>query len=372
MILSREPTLSAPANSYIKDDAKMKIHADFECGNVRFIKQVDDEIFLTNEMRGTKRVSAYYWAFCVEGAAGKTLNFRFDREWVGPYGAAVSHDLINWHWSESSLDGGSFSYTFAPDEERVYFAHDLLYTPSRLNTFMSEMSITPYTVCKTLRGREVPAFRIGNGKKNIILSSRHHACESPGSWVLEGMIREYIEDPIEDTSVFVLPMADFDGVIEGEQGKDRDPHDHNRDYIEGNIYPEVSAIIDYASDKDISYAIDFHAPSHRIGRSNRVYVVRKFPEFEEKFDNFGRILESRCGGDAMTYDMKYDVHPNVGWNKDTTPTFSTYFNSRPDCKLALTLEVTHYGTDDNKVSAERLINTGRAFCRALDSYSKKY
>ena len=54
------------------------------------------------------------------------------------------------------------------------------------------------------------------------------------------------------------------------------------------------------------------------------------------------------------YDMQYDVHPNVGWNKDTTPTFSTYFNSRTDCKLALTLEVTHYGTDDNKVTAERL------------------
>ena len=109
-----------------------------------------------------------------------------------------------------------------------------------------------------------------------------------------------------------------------------------------------------------------------MGRSNRIYVVRKFPHFEEKFDDFGTLLEGYCGGDAMTYEMKYDVHPNVGWNKDTTPTFSTYFNSRSDCRLALTLEVTHYGTDDNKVSAERLVNTGRAFCRALDEYSKKY
>jgi hypothetical protein len=36
----------------------MKIHADFECGNIRFIKQDGNEIFLTNEMRGTKRDSA--------------------------------------------------------------------------------------------------------------------------------------------------------------------------------------------------------------------------------------------------------------------------------------------------------------------------
>ena len=348
----------------------MKIHANFECGNIQFINQDGNEIFLTNEMRGTIRDSAYYWAFCVEGAAGKTLNFHLDHEWVGPYGAAVSHDLINWHWSESSLDGASFSYTFSPDEDRVYFAHDLLYTPSRLCSLLNELKITPFTVCRTLRGRDVPAFKIGNGSKNIILSSRHHACESPGSYVLEGMIREYIKNPIPDTNLFVLPIVDFDGVTEGEQGKDRDPHDHNRDYIEGNIYPEVGAIIDYASDKEITYAVDFHSPSHRVGRSNRIFVVRKFPELQERFDTFGKLLEKRCGGEAMTYDMKYDVYPNVSWNKDTTPTFSTYFNKRADCKLALTLEVTHYGTDDNKVTAERLINTGRAFCRALDDYSK--
>ncbi len=348
----------------------MIIHADFECGNIRFLKQEENDIYLTNEMRGTVRDKAYYWTFCVEGAAGKTLNFRLDHEWVGPYGAAISHDLVNWSWTESSIDSAAFSYTFGADEDKVYFAHDLLYTPSRLNMLMKELGIKPYTVCKSLKGREVPAFKIGSGRKNIILSSRHHACESPGSWVLEGMIREYVANPIEDTSVFVVPMVDFDGVTEGEQGKDRDPHDHNRDYIVDNVYPEVSAIIDYAKDKDISYAIDFHAPSHRIGRSNRVYVVRKFPELEARFDRFSKLFEARLGGDAMTYDMKYDVYPNVSWNKDTTPTFSTYFNLRPDCKLALTLEVTHYGTDDNKVSAERLINTGRAFCRALDDYTK--
>jgi hypothetical protein len=350
----------------------MNIHADFECGNIRFLKQEENDIYLTNEMRGTVRDKAYYWAFCVEGAAGKTLNFHLDHEWVGPYGAAVSHDLIDWGWTETSLDGASFSYTFGENEDKVYFAHDLIYTPSRMNALLDELGIKSYAICKTLKGREVPAFKVGEGKRNIILTSRHHCCESPGSWVLEGVIREYVANPIEDTNIFVVPMVDFDGVKEGEQGKDRDPHDHNRDYIEDNIYPEVGAIIDYAKDKDITYAVDFHAPSHRIGRSNRVYVVRKFPKFEERFDNFGKLFEARCGGDAMTYDMNYDVHPNVSWNKDTTPTFSTYFNTRPDCKLALTLEVTHYGTDDNKVSAERLINTGRAFCRALDDYSKLY
>ena len=279
----------------------MKIHADFECGNIRFLKEEDNIVYLTNEMRGTKRDYAYYWAFCAEGAAGRKLTFRLDREWVGPYGAAVSHDLINWYWTESSVDGASFTYEFGDDEDRVYFAHDLLYTPSRLYKLVEALGLKTEPVCKTLKGRDVPCIKIGNGSKNVILSSRHHACESSGSYVLEGMIREYVENPIEDTALFIVPIVDYDGVVEGEHGKDRDPHDHNRDYIEDSIFPETRAIMDYAKDKDITYAIDFHAPSHRIGRSNRVYLVRKFPHFTERFDRFSHLLEKHCGGEAMTY-----------------------------------------------------------------------
>ncbi len=348
----------------------MRIHADFECGNIRFLKEEGNEIFLQNEMRGTKRESYYYWAFCVEGAVGKKLTFRLDHEWVGPYGAAVSHDLVNWHWTESSLDGASFTYEFARGEDRVYFAHDLLYTPSRLYKTAEDLGLKTETFCKTLKGRDVPCIKIGEGSKNVILSSRHHACESSGSYVLEGMIRGYVQNPIEDTSLLVVPIVDYDGVWEGEQGKDRDPHDHNRDYIADPIYPETRAIMDYAKNRDITYAIDFHAPTHRLGRSAHVYIVRKFPEFADRFDRFGCLLQKYCGGEAMDYSMRYDVPPNTGWNKDDTPTFSSFFNLRPECKLALTLEVTHYGTDDNKVTADRLINTGRAFCKALNEFAK--
>ena len=72
----------------------------------------------------------------------------------------------------------------------------------------------------------------------------------------------------------------------------------------------------------------------------------------------------------MDYSMKNDVPPNTGWNKDDTPTFSTFFNVRPECRLALTLECTHFGTEDNKVTAQRLINSGRVFWRAVREFSE--
>lgn len=349
----------------------MKIHADFECGNIRFLKQEGDLILLQNELRGTTAEKYYYWAFCVEGAAGQTLTFRLDREWVGPYGAAVSHDLINWSWTNTALDGASFSYTFGPDEQRVYFAHDLVYTPKRLWAVAAELGLEMQTLCRSNGGRDIPCFRLGNGKRNVVLTSRHHACESSGTYVLEGVIREYLKDPIEDTSLLVVPMMDYDGVCQGDQGKNRSPHDHNRDYIPDNIYPEVGAIMDFANTHGVFYAVDFHAPNHRLGRSDRVFIVRKMAHLADRFDTFGALFEKHSGGDAMTYHMKHDVPPNTGWNKDNTPTFSTFFNSRPDCRLALTLETTHFGTEDNQITAQRMLNTGRAFCRALREFPAK-
>ena len=348
----------------------MKIHADFECGNIRLLREDGNVIYLQNEMRGTKKEAAYYWAFCVEGAGGRTLTFSLEKPWVGPWGAAVSHDLINWHWSGQPDDDGTFTYSFAENENKVYFAHDLLYTPTRLFSVMRELEIKPDTLCRSLGGRDIPMFKVGNGKNHIVLTSRHHACESSGTYVMEGMIREYLKAPLEDTDLFVVPMMDYDGVCAGEHGKDREPHDHNRDYIPDNIYPEVGCVMKYAEDNGVAFAIDFHSPSHRVGRSNRMFIVRKMAHLVQRFDAISDLFEKYSGGEAMEYSKAHDVPPNTGWNKDDTPTFSTFFNLRPECRLALTVESTHFGTEDNKVTAHRLINSGRAFCRALKEFSE--
>ena len=85
-----------------------------------------------NELRDTQG-DWFYWAFRVRGAAGRTLTFDFgDKAWVGPWGAAVSHDGVNWTWGgAASEDGKRFTYAFAPDEAEVYFCHDLHYAPAR-------------------------------------------------------------------------------------------------------------------------------------------------------------------------------------------------------------------------------------------------
>jgi hypothetical protein len=41
----------------------------------------------------------------------------------------------------------------------------------------------------------------------------------------------------ENVEVVIVPFMDKDGVEEGDQGKNRKPHDHNRDYIGESIHP---------------------------------------------------------------------------------------------------------------------------------------
>ena len=345
----------------------MKIHADFECGNIKVIKEDGCHICLQNDLRDTKG-DWFYWAFCVEGAQGQTLTFSFDKERVGYYGAAVSHDLIHWHWTESRDSGSAFTYHFGEEEDKVYFAHDLLYSPTRLHTVSEELRLPMQTLCVSKKGREVPCLQLGEGRKNIVLTSRHHACESPGTYILEGFLREYLVSPIEDTRLFVVPMVDYDGVCDGDQGKHRIPHDHNRDYIDTPIHPEVGAIIDFVERNGAYLSFDFHAPAHCGGNSDKVFIVRKMPEKAPLFDMFGRLLEEQCGSETMVYHMSDDKKPNTGWNKDSTPTCSTFFNLRPECRLAFSLETTYFGLEDNRVTAAKLVNTGRAFCRAVKEF----
>ena len=250
----------------------------------------------------------------------------------------------------------------------MYFAHDLVFSLKNLNTFFAKTGIKPSTLCISRQGREVPFFRVGDGERKIFLTSRHHACESTGTYVLAGFVEEYIDSPIENTSLIVVPMVDYDGVVCGDQGKNRAPYDHNRDYTDSPIYPETAAIVSLAKDENVFFAIDFHSPWHIGGQNDKVFVVRKYDEKKPLFDRFGTLFERYCGESSMTYRVCDDMMPNTSWNRDETPTASSFFSSLPSCHLAFSLETAYFGTEDNRVSAERLAEEGKAACRALRDY----
>jgi hypothetical protein len=347
----------------------MIIHSDFTGGNIRLLKIENDVIYLENELRDTTQ-DWFYWAFCVEGAKGKTLSFRFKENRVGYFGPAISYDLKNWRWLGSS-DGEGWTYTFKKGENKVYFAHDMLYLPERFSEFTNKNGLSVSTLCKSRKGRLVPALKFGDGKKSIILTARHHACEGTGSYVLEGVLTYLLKNTIPDTTVFCVPFVDFDGVLDGDQGKSRFPHDHNRDYRndEEPIYPETAAIISYAQENGCHFGFDFHSPWHKGGVNDKVFIVQNLQEKLSELNAFAFILEKNLLTDAHPYSPENDFPPNTDWNT-AGPQFAIYMAKRPENRLSFTLETTYFGEKEYPVTEKGLLLLGESFGAALKEYVK--
>ena len=224
-----------------------------------------DRVHLERDYRDTAD-AWFYWAFRVRGAAGRTLTFDFPGvEWaVGARGAAVSTDCgRTWRWSSATehRPSNAFGWTFADDAEEVWFSQTLPYLPKDWAAFLNAQPerfggiFELRELCKSRRGRSVPYVRFGrlDGKAGhrLFVTARHHAQESTASLVVEGMAARFFADDElgrwlrENVELRVVPFVDYDGVVDGDQGKNRRPHDHCRDYNESRpqVYPEVAAVM---------------------------------------------------------------------------------------------------------------------------------
>ncbi len=345
----------------------MKITTDFSGANVKIIKIDGNTVYLDSDMRDSAG-NWFYWAFAVEGAEEEELRFIFPKNRVGYYGPAVSRDLSSWSWLGEKSGEEEFVYRFASNEHKVYFAHHILYPESRIDALVSEHGISKSVLCKSRLSAEVPLLRFGDGDTKILLTARHHACESTGSYVLEGVIRGLCENPIDGVEVLAVPFVDYDGYRNGDQGKSRKPFDHNRDYdsAKESIYPETDAVKKLAKGEAVRYAFDFHSPWHKGGLNDCSFIVQKANV--DRLNKFASLLEAEITDRAFRYEAKNDLAPGVDWNNPSSPTFAHYMAHEVGAELAFTLETAYFGEADNATSAEKQIELGRCFAAAIKKY----
>ena len=109
----------------------MLIHQDFTGGNIRVKTIQDTKIYLENELRDST-FDWFYWAFCIEGAEGKTLTFHFNKDRIGYYGPAISHDLKSWgphpNPSRERAKGSPPLYGNGLKIVNIIFIHNLIAT----------------------------------------------------------------------------------------------------------------------------------------------------------------------------------------------------------------------------------------------------
>jgi len=348
----------------------MKIIRSFTGGNIEVVSLSEHEVILRDELRDTEG-DWFYWAFAVEDAPEGKVTFRFDQPFrVGYYGAAVSHDLMHWQWSESAGEGESFTYTFGKNEGRVYFAHHMLYHPGRFESLVGRLGLEQKTLCISEKGRKIPYVSFGEGERVILLTARHHCCESTGNYVMEGVLEEMTAVPIEGYRVICVPFMDYDGVVDGDQGKNRRPYDHNRDYIPEKeaMYASVRAVREIADHQDVVYAFDFHSPWHIGGNNDLVYIPQKTIRRRKAINRFAGLFEAQMTPDCMGYKAQNDMPVNEDWNTYGTPCFGTYLSEVKGVELGFALETTYFGLNESKFEDKKAVATGHAFVRALKDY----
>ena len=298
-----------------------------------------DAVHLTRDYRDTEG-GWFYWKFRVTGAAGKTLTFDFPGVgWaVGSRGAAVSCDRgKTWRWSSETEheSKNSFTWTFAEGPDEVWFAQTIPYLPEDWEAFLSAHAadrgklFETAELCKTKKGRSVPYARFGvldgSAKVKMFVAARHHCQEASASPVVEGMAASFFADDElgrwlrANVELRVVPFVDYDGVVDGDQGKNRRPHDHCRDYNEGRaqVHPEVAAIMKMLKAWRPTVVQDTHSPWLRDGGSpddtnGFAYQVGN-PSNRFEMAAFGDIL-ARVQKSGFGYRAADDVPFGRCWN----------------------------------------------------------
>jgi hypothetical protein len=171
----------------------------------------------------------------------------------------------------------------------------------------------------------------GGDRPGLYLMARQHSGETPGSWVLDGFLRAMSEPGAGAPLIWAVPLANIDGVVGGDYGKDNFPYDLNRAWGRPPMRHEVSIL-----QRDLwrwrsrcrpVLGIDFHAPG--ASESGGVYVYVPDPEVDrgaheavlDWVEVTGGALTSRYAAEAFARVARYPSR----WE---TPSFRDYMWSQ--------------------------------------------
>ena len=380
----------------IGQQQRVEVSTDFAGGNVIVVENKGSVVRLKPDLRGGR--DWFYWNFAATAAKAGDVDFVFDGKLrIGVRGPAVSEDGgLSWNWLGSENvrfskkgEGGesenteSFRYHFATAGETRRFAVAIPYLSRELDAFLGRVEGNPRLKISSLAtsrgGREVDLLQIGEageGRAPIIVTARHHACESMASYVLEGFLEAAMSDSVAARSfreryvLYAVPMMDSDGVEAGDQGKWRFPHDHNRDYGNASIYSEVQAVQDLAEEVEVSMALDFHCPSLR-GETHEVFyfIGVGLPHIRANTDELRGWIDQerpqviRTGPFNFLRDPPEGPAPSLDQLKGTK--FSVWFAYRPKVRFAATFEIPYSQASIN-FDAAMARDYGRAVLRAWE------
>ncbi len=370
----------------------MIISSDFPGGNIVIHKVLNDTIWLEPDISHTEG-SWFYWNFKIENIEDKTLYFQFTKEnMLTSFGPAYSlNNDHSWRWlGEQSYQNDGFSFSFTNSDTLAHFCTAMPYTSKHLYAFLDHLKDNPIvrldTLCVSPQQRAVETLTISPqnpnriSKHKVVITARHHASEMMANYVMEGIILYLLEDKSlaylrEYVEFLFLPFMDKDGVENGEQGKNRIPRDHNRDYDGSPIHTTTAALqllFPAWSDGKARIALDLHCPWIKGEGNEYVYIVGNIDPLKEAHQMiFSTLLHIHSDGD-IRYDHQYFLPFGEKWNTKQNfsqgRSFSQWANLQEGITMAAILEFPYANVLGVPVTKDGARRFGRAIAYAIQEY----
>jgi hypothetical protein len=357
------------------------IDSDFPGGNIVVERIAGDTVFLRQDWQSS-REWWFYWHFRVRGAQECNLRFQFtDGDVFGGCGPCVCRDRQNWYWlGRDAVKDNGFSFAFGDGDNEVYFAFCFPYYRANWQKLFRGGEEVPQTLCLSEQNRPVEHIVASSQSRSkfALFTARTHACETMANFVLEGVMESWRlpnKDEIigsdylrEHIDLHVIPFMDKDGVENGEQGKNRKPHDHNRDFTNSPLYASTRALMEQAPTwGECVLYLDLHCPWIRGGRNEELFFLGLPPENHAELQRFMEILQATQSG-PLRFDARHTIMPGQEWYQSDAPTAARWARNALSPKIATTLEIPYVLAGGEMMTPDKARLFGKDLGRAIGLY----
>ena len=181
----------------------------------------------------------------------------------------------------------------------------------------------------------------------------------------------------ENADFLFVPFMDVDGSEDGDQGKNRAPFDHNRDYAAPPRYPEVAALKEklpaWSAGRPLIF-LDLHDPALRTDIHETIHFLEPAePEQAARMDLLCTLLERDQQGPIL-YRKSANLRFGAGYNKgfaNPPPISAGWARGLPGALLGCTVEIPYANANGCEVNAASARELGRDLAVALAGFLRQ-
>ena len=205
-------------------------------------------------------------------------------------------------------------------------------------------------------------------RPGVYIVARQHSGETPGSWVLDGLLRHMATLGNQAPLIWTVPLTNIDGIEQGDYGKDNFPYDLNRAWGVVPMRHETLVmqrdILRWRERCKPMLAIDFHAPGGCESEGIYCYLKNGNDETGElcaATREWTAAMQASIGQEYAAEDFHRIASYASRWE---TPTFGTYSAETLEIP-GFTMETPYAMAGDNVLEVADYREAGRRIGRTI-------